>query len=365
MKIKFKVLMMLTVSLTFLIFLIIVQFDNNETLKSNIEESNDINTDWSEYDNADYIEDEQNDDLINDIVKSNNLKLADDHKYNFIINPGSEFCEDTRNVIQLLTLVIVEPNDFDKRSIIRSVWLDFSRARTLFLVGKSIEDDSVNEKLKYESKVFQDILQQDFVDTYLNQTYKTMMGIEWASKYCKNAQFILKIEASTVVNVGALEKYLDEQFNQTYPSILDDRFEEKVFYNTFYGIKGNSYIVDREDVYYPVSINEYPFEKFPDYCKGSHYLFTADLASKLYKLSKYVKKFCIEDVYIGVLANYLETSTIDMANQTAVLYNDYWESIVVDKKKIEDLLFFWTSSYEEFWYAQNKMVIGSLGEYNF
>lgn len=45
-----------------------------------------------------------------------------------------------------------------------------------------------------------DLLVGDFEDTYLNLTYKTVLGLEWAQRYCGRAAYILKHDDDTIVD---------------------------------------------------------------------------------------------------------------------------------------------------------------------
>ena len=56
----------------------------------------------------------------------------------------------------------------------------------LFLVGKPPQSISVAEDhLADEVKVYKDLIQGDFIDTYDNLTFKTIMGMRWASQHAR------------------------------------------------------------------------------------------------------------------------------------------------------------------------------------
>ena len=60
-----------------------------------------------------------------------------------------------------------------------------------------------------------DLVQENFVDSYRNLTLKTLMAIRWASTYCSNANFVLKIDDDVLVNPSPLLEYLDNRTNLT------------------------------------------------------------------------------------------------------------------------------------------------------
>lgn len=80
------------------------------------------------------------------------------------------------------------------------------------MIGKS-SNATINEKLKEESQQYGDIVQEDFADTYKNLTLKTIMAVKWASIYCSNAKFFLKIDDDMIVNAPKLVKWLETSGN--------------------------------------------------------------------------------------------------------------------------------------------------------
>jgi len=79
--------------------------------------------------------------------------------------------------------------------------------RTVFMFGLS-SNPVLNAVVRQESKKHQDIIMEDFVDTYNNLTLKTMMGLKWVTYFCGNAQFVYKVDDDMFVNTGNLIRYL-------------------------------------------------------------------------------------------------------------------------------------------------------------
>ena len=50
----------------------------------------------------------------------------------------------------------------------------------------------------------QDLVQEEFVDTYDNLTLKTVAGLRWVSLYCSRARYVLKIDDHVFVNLFAV-----------------------------------------------------------------------------------------------------------------------------------------------------------------
>lgn len=55
--------------------------------------------------------------------------------------------------------------------------------RTIFLVGQS-ESNETNDDIKKESSLTNDIIQENFLDSYNNLTLKTVMLLKWVNKKC-------------------------------------------------------------------------------------------------------------------------------------------------------------------------------------
>ncbi|PIK39379.1 putative beta-1,3-galactosyltransferase 1-like [Apostichopus japonicus] len=72
--------------------------------------------------------------------------------------------------------------------------------RSVFLLGKPKEEKLIAE-IKAEQEIYQDILMEDFDDTYKNLTLKVLMGMKWASEYCSNASWVMKVDDDVYVDL--------------------------------------------------------------------------------------------------------------------------------------------------------------------
>ena len=61
-----------------------------------------------------------------------------------------------------------------------------------------------------ESRTHGDILQEDFVDSYMNLTLKSVMGLKWVSNHCMKAEFVMKTDDDIYVNINSLLNHLHE-----------------------------------------------------------------------------------------------------------------------------------------------------------
>ena len=213
--------------------------------------------------------------------------------------------------ILLLNLVTVSASSFKKRIMIRNTWGD-SRAykgahltRTLFMCGLS-SDQEVNKKLSFESYVYNDIIQADFMDTYKNLTYKSLLALKWATSYYDTStlKFILKIDDDVVPNMPLFVSYLKE--------IAEKKL--KGHRNSFIGYPFYKMDVSRNKTnkfYMPESDFNRSF--YPVYTMGLGYVVTTDLAMKISRIEDHAGYIYIEDIYVtGILGGRFNASYIDL-----------------------------------------------------
>lgn len=247
--------------------------------------------------------------------------------YRFTIN--SKICHNNEF---LVALVCISVDSFEQREIIRKSWANSEFFKIVFLVGSSL-NISVNRLVQEENKVFMDIIQQDFVDSYSNLTLKTIMGLKWVSQYCSNVKYVLKVDDDVVVNVPILVSYLKNI---------------KQIDNYYMGSFQKAAPVHRFKSKWAVHNSEYSGKCYPPYHQGPAYIISGRFVSVLFNISKFTKLFKLEDVYMGILTYQAKT------NYAAL--NDYYlidPKIAVDKieilrQKIKSKMFIFTTL-EHFW----------------
>ncbi|XP_044143404.1 beta-1,3-galactosyltransferase 5 [Bufo gargarizans] len=198
----------------------------------------------------------------------------------------------------LVLLVTTTQDQKEARDAIRKTWgkerlIHGKRVVSYFLLG-SKENESAKEKvnLAKESVMYNDIIQRNFIDTYYNLTIKTLTGIDWISNYCPQASYIMKTDSDMFVNIFYLVELLLRK-NQTS--------------NFFTGIlkPDDGPIRMRFSKWY-ISKKEYTKEKYPPFCSGTGYVFSMDVAQKIYIISSIMPFFKLEDVYVGMCLEQLK-----------------------------------------------------------
>ena len=99
------------------------------------------------------------------------------------------------------------------RDIIRQSWgsprITGEETRLVFMLG-STHDDSVQREIEMESREHRDIVQGNFLDTYKNLTYKSVMGHLWVSEHCESAEWVVKSDDDIYTDLYALLHTLRE-----------------------------------------------------------------------------------------------------------------------------------------------------------
>ncbi|XP_026158889.1 beta-1,3-galactosyltransferase 2-like [Mastacembelus armatus] len=260
--------------------------------------------------------------------------------YHFIID-NTEVCKNKPPFLVLL--VPVAPNNVVARDAIRQTWGKENLVQgkvviTLFMLGLSGGSDAEQqeEKLKEENLQHHDLIQSDFMDTYLNLTIKTMVIMDWLATRCRTAAYAMKVDSDMFLNIDNLVIMLQK------PGI------PKVNYLTGL-LMWNRPVIRSKDSKWYVPEEMYPDPEYPTYTLGMGYVFSNDLPEKYVEVSKSTRPFNIEDAYIGMCMKKLgltPTSPPDPSQFKAYStgYNrcEYSKIITYILSSSEQLVKYWT-----------------------
>ncbi|XP_076041592.1 beta-1,3-galactosyltransferase 5-like [Oratosquilla oratoria] len=168
--------------------------------------------------------------------------------------------------------------------------------RRVFLLARAEWDDQTSYKktpqvnLEDEDLQNHDIVQGNFKEHYHNLTYKHTMGLQWVTKYCPQAKFIIKMDDDIVVDLFQFRHMLMSRYKERDNLILGlVQYQAKPVRN-------------KESKWY-VTDEEYPAMFYPIFASGWVYAMTLDAAKKIVAESFKVPYFWIDDVFItGILA---------------------------------------------------------------
>ncbi|XP_075433579.1 beta-1,3-galactosyltransferase 5-like isoform X2 [Ascaphus truei] len=197
----------------------------------------------------------------------------------------------------LLLLIPSLPQEASVRDTLRKTWANESLVEgviitRLFLLGmpnsNATTDEVTQGSVKRESSTHRDIIQQDFMDTYYNLTLKTLMGMQWASRRCPNASYVMKIDSDMFFN----PLFLVHQ-------ILHPESAAKVGFFTGYVVVGSPPFREKDSKWY-VPWEVYSKKRYPPYCSGTGYVFSGELTGRIYNQAHLLTIFPFEDVFVGL-----------------------------------------------------------------
>ncbi|CAL8368970.1 unnamed protein product [Lota lota] len=252
--------------------------------------------------------------------------------------------------VRLLIVVKSVIEQHDRREAVRKTWgrehtLVGKNTKTLFLLAKPSNDKdakNLQKLIEYEDRIYGDILQWDFMDTFFNLTLKEVNFLKWFDIYCSNVEFIFKGDDDVFVNTNNLLE------------LIDFRAGEKDVSNLFIGdtISKASPIRNRQSKYYiPKELYNKPY---PPYVGGGGFLMSGQVARRLFGASNNLELFPIDDVFLGVCLEKLQLSpekhsgfkTFGITRRRSIRMNSepcfFKGLIVVHKLSPEELLNMWT-----------------------
>ncbi len=256
---------------------------------------------WKNLENTTFLRDCPSPDL--DLVLTNRnasnkaylditLRLLFDHPgacYNKMGKPENLF---------MVVLISSLPRHFESRDAIRKTWGKQSeilgeKVKLLFIMGLTQRDTvEIQDKVLEEDKLYGDIIQASFTESFQNLTLKVVMGLKWVTEHCAHAQYMYKGDDDMFVNFHNIIRYIKDlqAKGQMSRSILGS-----VLYR--------SVRIRRKESKYYVPDDVYRGRYFPPYCSGGGYIISTDIIPPMYEHSLTTPFIPIDDAYQGILGD--------------------------------------------------------------
>ncbi|BFZ02777.1 hypothetical protein BsWGS_05816 [Bradybaena similaris] len=236
----------------------------------------------------------------------------------------------------LLVIIPSVASNTAERDAIRWTWLRAAETNSwprafirdhikhIFLFGRQDNDRNESyQQLLHESNIVGDIVMADFEDTYRNLSRKILTGLSWVRQYCPQAQFVLKADQDTFINV---------------PLMLE------VLHKTATHLKPNSFVMGLQHTFnqpvvvrsgrWRVTEEEYPLSFYPRYLYGHTYVLSRIAVIDITDTAPYVPLISPEDAFItGILPKVAGISRITAASFT-VCCRDIFDCEVVWNKNV-------------------------------
>ncbi|XP_038211832.1 beta-1,3-galactosyltransferase brn [Zerene cesonia] len=248
--------------------------------------------------------------IVNDVLSGRKPSVTpiNYYPYRFLTNSGK--CS-TIKQLDLFIIVKSAMGNFDHRSAIRQTFAKENAVRgktvkTLFFLG--IDDAPKSEtqmKIDEEMAQFKDIIQIDFLDTYFNNTIKTVMSFRWLYEHCPMADYYLFTDDDMYISVKNLLSYVHGERD----GMISEK--ERVL---FAGYVFKSIPQRFRSSKWRVSLEEYPWDKWPPYVTAGAFVLSNKSMKMLYVASLFVKHFRFDDIYLGIVAKKVGIEPTHCAN---------------------------------------------------
>ena len=228
--------------------------------------------------------------------------------------------------VRMLTVLVVvnsATDHFDRRQAIRLTWTNdkyyshLGTVRVLFLLGKS-PTPAVQVSIEKEAEISRDILQGDFMDTYLNLTHKGVMGFKWITDRCQNAKTILKVDDDFMVNMFLYlpkikQLYSTDVYCDYIPTLIPR---------------------DKENKWY-VSENHFRGQtRYKPFCKGKFVSINNDIIPLLYESAIRTPFFPYDDVLLfGYVIHNIKTVNVKRIMKSSMTSTNIVANVCLTRRK--------------------------------
>ena len=247
--------------------------------------------------------------------------------------------------VRLLILVKSAITNAEARQAIRLTWankasLSKNSIRLAFVLGRHENNITVDR----ESKQHGDIIQIDHIDNYYSNSRKSMplsrlrcytdgspfvdkmlMMLRWVNEFCSSSldlrRYSLFVDDDYYLDLNSLLQYI----NRTDENKSLTREDRRTFLtgHVYQSSHPRRFLHDR----WYISMQDYPYDRYPPYVTAGCFLLTRSCAKLLYLSSKYTALFRFDDIYIGLLAYSMSIKPIEN-NQ---LFSSYVSSRIVSR----------------------------------
>ncbi|XP_069104833.1 uncharacterized protein [Argopecten irradians] len=221
------------------------------------------------------------------------LKVINTHPFSYIHLPVACNYSD-RSENNIVVLIKSFALNYGFREAQRTLWNKMNRTSMSMVFMLGYHSLSTQRMINMEALRYHDIIQEDFIDAYFNNTYKTIMAYNWAVRYCPGAKMLLFQDDDYHVDWYNVSTYMTSQFRNNNRNVYCG------------SLAPDAPPYRKEDAKWFLTFKDYPFDLFPPYIGGGSYVVSFDVAKRFQRAFPYVRYLGIDDVYLGIVSQKLD-----------------------------------------------------------
>ena len=193
-------------------------------------------------------------------------------------------------------IVLSSPSGSSVRSAIRDTWgkqkkYGDTKIALNFLLAHTF-DTVFQEQIDTESRVYGDIIQATFEDSYKNLTLKTLTALKWSLTFCQNARYILRVTDDILLLPNKII------------TLAESLRTKRIFFGCPVRVLSHR-IVYRSGKSAIQTDVDWNSAFWPQYVSGFMILFSKDVARDMYTIACRTPLTWPDDGYLGILAEML------------------------------------------------------------
>lgn len=222
--------------------------------------------------------------------------------------------------IELFFFIPISPCSIKTREVIRDTWINKLKCYNYeykFFMGK----DYVNKNVLFdEYKRYNDIVQFQFLNNYLNLTLLTLLSLQWINNHYINVKYIIKCDKDMFPNIDRIRKRIYLFPNYRIPFIAGYKTKKQKIIRNIYS---KNYIPYK--IYNKSFLQSYVYGGFMIYSQKAVIL----ICEKDLPILPIIYR---EDMYIGLLAYHYRMKIIDLKDEYNIF--NYGINCDIYKKKL-------------------------------
>ena len=224
--------------------------------------------------------------LVSSIVsKYNESDMVFNHyfdNYSVLIQPKI-----IRNDTKIVIGIPIGPHQFLERFSIRNTWCNYAErtysTKCLFFCGYSKENNHLNNYLQEEAEKYNDIVQFNFQNSYLNLTLLQLSSYKWILSQYPKLEFFIRSDSDVYLNIDKIHELIKRKNIYAYGKVFSNKTPNR---NT--------------DSKWYMPFHIYPGNMYHSFIVGYMYIWSKDILEMIVNDSNYVQPIhYLDDVYYG------------------------------------------------------------------